>query len=141
VPLWPGILFLLVWCVFLGVLVAIDAPLFFTAVFGVFAVLILRGIIELAFGTTRTTITGDAVVVERSTLGRRRVRRIARAAIIAVQVKVGTTMNGPSGKASRAWHDVKIRHEDGDLRVVRHVPTRSEAEWLAAEMRKLLGLR
>lgn len=140
-PAWPLMIFMLVWCALTGFMAVQGAPVFFTAIFGLFAVVMLLGVLDLAFTTTRTVISASGVTIETSTLGRRRARNIPRADITHIRVKTGTTSQSSAAQAARAWHDVLIRHTNGQARAARHIPTRAEAEWVAAEMRRLAGLR
>lgn len=139
-PMWPLLLFLVLWWGFIILMTKLGAPIFFPLVFGLFGVLIGWFAIDLLFTSIRTQVTGSGFAVRTEGLGFRRVKEIARDDVKAVAVKVGMSQSKTATQTARAWHDVEIRHTGGKTAIARHIPTRSEAEWVARVVRTAAGL-
>lgn len=140
-PVVPLLIFMLVWWGIVAILLRLDAPLLFPVVFGFFGLLLLVFTIDLTFATTRTLVTGEGVSVRTHALGITRSRAIELADVRTVGVKVGMSQTGSATQTTKAWHDVVIELPDGKrVRVARHIPTRAEAEWVAAELRRTVGV-
>lgn len=138
---WPITLFLLI---FWGATIFMwraDAPFLFPVVFGIFGMLLLYGAVDLAFGTTRTLVAADGVTVRTQALGMGKTRHIPLGDVRLVGVKVGMSQGTTATQSAKAWHQVEIRRADGGgVTAARHIPTRGEAEWVAAELRRAIGL-
>ncbi len=140
-PLLPALLFLAIWFGFVALMVGLGAPLVLPVLFGAIGLVVVLVVVDLAFSTTRTLVTADGVTVTTRVLGLARTRHVPLGDVGVVTVKVGTSQNRSATQAARAWHDVVIlRASQGKVSAARHVPTRAEAEWVAAELRRTLGL-
>lgn len=62
-------MFTLVWCGFIWLMIGFGAPIFFPVVFGLFALLMIAGIIDLWLKQTRVEIAGGRLAFNRRLLG------------------------------------------------------------------------
>lgn len=140
-PLLPLVVFLAVWFGFVAMMLRLGAPLLFPIVFGGVGMIVLLFAIDLAFATTRTVVTEEGVTVRTQALGIGQTRHIARPEVRTVGVKVGMSQGQSATQTAKAWHDVVLHADDGaKVLAARHIPTRVEAEWVAAELRRAIGL-
>jgi hypothetical protein len=130
VVLWGAVVFML----------RVDAPLLFPLVFGAFGLLLVVLAIDLALRTVHTVVTGDGVSVRDRALGIGRTRHVALDEVTDVVVKVGMSRGQSATQAAKAWHDVAILRTEGrPIPVARYIGSRTEAEWVAAELRHAIG--
>lgn len=110
------------------------APVVFPAFFGLFAVLFLYGALDLWLTVTRVVVRPGALTWASGFLAPGREHTLLAVQIADVITTVGLT-NG-----STAYHDVAVVRTNGKkiflARYFRHKP---EAEWLAAEIRRVLA--
>lgn len=119
-------LFWLTWTGVIGVMVSVDVPLFMTALFALFDILILVFVLTLWAGSTRTVIDGDTITVRQSLLGISNVTRFAKDEITKVAVDVGMQ------SGDRAYYRVQLYLPGNKKRAVATgIRDKNEARWLA----------
>ncbi len=129
-PLLSMIVFFLIWSGAIALMVYLDAPVFFTAIFALFDLLFLFIILQLAFGRCRIQCDADSVTVRNGigpfsstvTVRREEIARVAPS--IAMQtgnsVRYAVTISTHSGKQVVARTVLKEKHD---------------AAWLAEQIR------
>lgn len=125
--------FWLIWSGITAGLLLFGAPLLFGIVFGIFALLLLFGVLRLWFGATTVEIGPEGAAVHDRTLGIGGTRRIPAREVADVEVKIGMQANG------RAFYDLRLRDTRGRRTAAGGMlRDRREAEWLASRMRDAL---
>ena len=99
--------FFLLWSGFTWLLFALDAPILFPIVFGLFAVLILLGVVTLWFEQRSIEMRGDQLLLRGGMLGFHRTRTIPRDRITEIRTERGMQ----SGK--KLYYQIKIDTDDG----------------------------
>ncbi len=130
--------FLARWIGGIILMVRLGAPEIFPLGCALAGLFILAGLVELALGVTRVVIAGEEVRVRRSWLGIGGTRVLARAEITDVRVEISLQYGGAGGTA---YHDVVLCLGSGRrVTAGRFVRSRRDAEWLAREMSRLIGV-
>lgn len=136
----PLLFFLAVWWAAVIFMAIAGAPALFPILFGAAGLVVLRFTLALRFGVTRTVASGEGVTVRTSVLGMGHTHRFEPGDIADIKVRAGMSQGG-GPQSVRAWHRVMIRTAAGrQIPAARFIPTRGEAEWVAAELRRLTGL-
>ena len=127
--------FLALWLGAIGAMLALGAPVFLPVIFGLFALLMLWGVLEMWLRTTRVSSDGNSVVVASGYLAPSGERRFSRAEIAGVRTKIGMQAG------ETVYYDLQLRRADGKAVTVGHgIRDKREAEWLAATLSDALGL-
>jgi hypothetical protein len=125
----------LAWSVIVGVLFVVEAPLFFSAVFGLFEVLFVWITLDLFFGTSTVILEREKVVLRRRLLGTRETS-LRRDEIASAEAKIGAQGGG------RPYYEVEVRTAAGKkLSAARYIRSKREAAWVAAQIRGALDSR
>jgi hypothetical protein len=128
-------MFLVIWTAALWFMVTHRAPIGFPIVFGFFDVLLVYAVLVSWFGTTRVTVEGGAITVQKRIAGIGRTRTVACAEVEKIAAKVG----GQSG--SITYQDIKIHLRNGkSMTAGSAIKDFAEAEWIAAGMAKAAGV-
>jgi hypothetical protein len=128
-------LFLVIWGAALGLQLYLKAPLVFPIVTGVFGILIAIFALDLWFKVSRVTVDSGTVTVATGYLEPGRERRLMAAEVADVVTAIGMQAG------NTVYYDVVIRRKDGKKTTAgRSVRDKCEAEWLAATIKKALGI-
>jgi hypothetical protein len=137
----PGVaigstVFTLAWIAITGALVHYKAPTLFPIVFGLFALLLVVGTLQLWFEASRVRADGGTLALSRGYLYPGRERTMGVADIADVSIKIGMQAG------LRPYYDVVIIRKDGKkVTAGRAVRDKREAEWLAVTLKNALGVR
>lgn len=82
-------LFTAVWCGFIWLMVGLGAPIFFPIVFGLFALLMLAGMVEMWLKQTRVEVTNGRLALHRRLLGPGRTRFFTADEVAGINTKRG----------------------------------------------------
>lgn len=127
--------FTLIWWGTLGIQVYLHAPIVFPIVTALFGLLLMIGLLDLWLKVSRVTVDAGAVTVATGYLEPGRERRLMAAEVADVVAAIGMQ----AGKT--VYYDVMIRRKDGKKTAAgRSVRDKREAEWLAATIKKALGI-
>ena len=128
-------LFFLVWTGVIVLLIRLNAPLIFPIVFGLFDLLFIFVLLQLVFGRSRILISDGSISVRNSAGLFSTARTVPVSDIVAVKPSIGMQ----SGKSVR--YSVKLTRRGGkDSMLWVTLSEKHDAEWLAAELRKQIGL-
>jgi hypothetical protein len=107
----------------------------FPVIFGLFALLMLWGVLEMWLRTRRVSSDGSSVVVASGYLVPSGERRFSRSEITGVRAKIGMQTG------ETVYYDLQLLRADGKPVTVGHgIKDKREAEWLAATLSESLGL-
>lgn len=136
----PGVavgstIFTAVWTALVPLLVSWDAPAFFPIVFGLFAVLLIVGVLQVWLGVSRVLAGSAGVTVAQGYIAPGRERTIEAAHIADMTTKIGMQAGGIP------YYDVVIVRRDGRHVIAgRSVRDKREAEWLVQTLKTAIGL-
>jgi len=118
-----------------------DAPVLFPGLFALIGLALLVITTDLWLVVTIVVIGSDGVTIRNTVLGVGGSRHVELADIEDVRVRVGLSQTEAAMQSARAWHDISLRLSGGrTVSAGRHLTDRKEAEWVASQMRSLLGL-
>jgi hypothetical protein len=127
--------FMLIWWATVGVQLYLRAPIIFPIVTALFGLLLMIFVLDVWLKVSRVTIDAGVVTVASGYLQPGRERTIAGGEIATVAAEIGMQ----SGKT--LYYDIIIRRKNGKkVAAGRSVRDKREAEWLAAMMKKSLGI-
>ena len=87
-------------------------------------------------GESRARDESGMVKIKRTTLGIGGTKRIPCSEISDVQIKIGMQQGQTATQSAKAYYDIKIHRKNGKkVSAGRNLRDKSEAEWLAAEMK------
>ncbi|MBI4465519.1 MAG: hypothetical protein HY647_12510 [Acidobacteria bacterium] len=131
--------FLLLWSGAVWLLYALEAPLVFLAVFGLFEVLLIVLALDLWFGATRLTIGSGSLRHRHTVLGLGFTRTLSFAEISGLKIHIGMQSGGRSGTP---YYDIRLVLRNGKERtVVSSIRDKRQAEWLQEQIRATIGLK
>jgi hypothetical protein len=121
-----------------GVVVALaifEAPLVFTVVFGAFGLLFVYGALRLWLRVVEVTASPDELVVAQGLGAPRTSRTVPAVELKDIVLKIGMQ------SGDRLWYDLyAVRTNGRKLDVGGGIRDKREAEWIAAQLRRALGL-
>jgi hypothetical protein len=127
--------FTVIWWAAVALQVYLGAPLLFPIVTALFGILIVFLALELWLKVSRVTVNGSALTIASGYLTPGRERTLTAGEIADVVSAIGMQ----AGKT--VYYDVIIRRKDGKkITAGSSVRDKREAEWLAATIRKSLGI-
>jgi hypothetical protein len=127
--------FTMIWTASIAFMVWKKAPIFFPIVFGLFELLLLYALFQMWFGVTHVLIRSGRIEISRRALGFGHANTVTADEISEIRTSPGMT----AGKT--VYHDIQVHcHNGRKLAAGDAIKDRMEAEWLAAEMRKLVGM-
>ena len=130
--------FTAIWIGAIAFMVHLSVPVFLPIVFGLFAAFMVWSAIDLWLGTTRITIEAGWLKIRHAVLGIGRTRTYPGSRITRAKLEIAMQSGGRRGTP---FYTVQlIRKDGGPLSVAKHLKRKREAEWLAAEFTRLLGL-
>ena len=125
----------LFWSGVLAALLFFGAPLIVPLIWGACDLLILAGLLESWFASSRLTIAGNEAKTESSLLGFGRSRRVPLTDIARVEMPITMQAN------DTPYYAIELILRDGrKITAGRGIRDKREAEWLVAEIRSLLRL-
>ncbi len=124
-------LFLLLWLGAIGAMVVLGAPLVFPIVFGLFAALLIWGVLDQWLGVSRVTTGDGAVRVASGLITAGRERLVATPDVAEVVTRIGMQAGGTP------YYDVIVVQRNGKKVVAgRGIRDKREAEWVAGLIRE-----
>jgi hypothetical protein len=127
--------FTFIWLGALGIQLYLHAPIIFPIVTSLFGLLLTIGVLDLWLKVSRVTVDAGTVTVATGYLEPGRERKLTAAEVADVVAAIGMQ----AGKT--VYYDVVIRRKDGKKTTAgRSVHDKREAEWLAATIKKSLGV-
>lgn len=130
--------FFILWTGMLVVMTKFGAPGFFIFVFGLFDLLMLVIVADLLFGVTRLTVGGGSLIRLYSMFGLSRQTSIPCENISKLDLHISMQTSGRRGTPYYALRATFINGRTRDL--VSGIRDKHQAEWLAAELRRAIGL-
>ena len=128
--------FFFIWMGAVWLQLYLGAPLFFPIICGLLGAILLLFVIDLWFSSTRVVIESGMVKIKRTALGIGGTKRIPCSEISDVQIKIGMQQGQTATQSAKAYYDIKIHRKNGKkVSAGRNLRDKSEAEWLAAEMK------
>lgn len=129
--------FVLLWSGLLWLMIAKGAPFIFPLMFGLFELLLIYGALQLWLGTSRVVIGNGAVRVQGGMLGGGKMQQIAFTDVAGIRTAITSQQGG--GSAGTPYYDLDLIRTDGmKVTLGRTVRDKHEAEYLAAEMQRLI---
>lgn len=114
------------------------APVLFAVVFGVFDLLLLLGLGQLLFSSTRIRVASDALTCRKAFLGIARTRVFQTTDIESVL----PVMAPQQAKNSKTYYSLRLRTRDGrETNLVTGIADRQEARWLVSQIESNAGLK
>lgn len=131
--------FLLMWTGAIWLQFALDAPWFFPLLFGLFELMLLVIVADLWLGTTTITM-GPQTIRRRYTIaGLGTTGAIAATDIVKIDLHISMQTSGRSGTP---YYEIRATTRTGRRRSLGSgIRNKAHAEWLAGEMRSVLGLQ
>jgi hypothetical protein len=127
--------FTLGWTAVVLALLKFNAPLLFPIVFGLFWILLVFGTLQQLLSVSRVVAQPGSLAVAHGYLSGGRERTIPASEIADITLKIGMQAG------SRPYYDVMVARSNGkQVAAGRWVRDKREAEWLAATIKKELGL-
>jgi hypothetical protein len=131
--------FALIWTGARWLQIAIDAPLLFPLLTGLFELLLLVIAADLWLGTTTVTVGPHTVKCRQAIAGVGTTRAIASTDIVKFDLHISMQTTGRSGTP---YYEIRATTGAGRHRSLGSgIRTKAHAEWLAQEMRSAIGLR
>jgi hypothetical protein len=134
--------FFLIWSGAIWLMISFGAPLFFPVVFGLINVLIFLGVLDQWFGTQRVVAENGEIRMTGKILGVGSTKRIPFEAVAEVRVGVGMQQSESMTQSARAWFDVSVHPKLGRKKTaLSAIRNKREAEWIAEQIKRRIGLR
>jgi hypothetical protein len=114
-----------------------SAPLIFPIVFGLFGVLMVGALVYAIFQRTRITFGKDGLVLTWRVLGPERRRKFGPKEIASVEVTPSGTQSG----SKTYWKLTASTHDGRSQTLISELPSRTDAQQLANEIEKSLGVQ
>ena len=131
--------FVLIWTGALWLQIAIDAPVLFPLLTGLFELLLLVIAADLWLGTTTVTVGSHTVRCRQAIAGLGTTRVIASTDIVKIDLHISMQTSGRSGTP---YYEIRATTGAGRHRSLGSgIRNKAHAEWLAQEMRSAIGLR
>jgi hypothetical protein len=131
--------FLLIWTGALWLQVAIDAPVLFPLLTGLFELLLLVIATDLWLGTTTVTVGPHTVRCRQAIAGLGATRVIASTDIVRIELHISMQTTGRTGTP---YYEIRATTGAGRHRSLGSgIRNKAHAEWLAQEIRSAIGLR
>jgi len=131
--------FSMIWSGVLALMIFLHAPVIFPVAFGFFDLLLLMGAAQLWLGTSRVVIDSSRVRVQSGLFGGGKWREFPKSQILDIQAVITAQQGGASGTP---YYDIRLlQTEHQNVTLGRTIRDKDEAEWLVAEMKKVLQLR
>lgn len=117
----------------------VGAPWLFTGIFGLFDLLFLLMVMDQLFGVTRLAVSNGAIVSVYTMLGLGRRTTIPFENITKIDLHINMQS---SGRRGTPYYALRATFINGRTRVLASgVKDKRQAEWLAAELRRAIGLK
>lgn len=131
------LLFTAVWTGIVYFLAHSKAPFFFAAVFGFFDLILIYGLFQSAFGSTRIVVGGGKIFFRR-TIGGEPSREIPFGDVKSLVASMGIQ----SSNATFGSYRIRVQTKSGqDFSLVDNIADRQEARWIVGQLEKLVGLK
>jgi hypothetical protein len=131
--------FVLIWTGALWLQIAIDAPVLFPLLTGLFELLLLVIAADLWLGTTTVTVGPHTVRCRQAIAGLGTTRVIAPTDMVKIDLHISMQTTGRSGTP---YYEIRATTGAGRHRSLGSgIRNKAHAEWLAQEMRSAIGLR
>jgi hypothetical protein len=127
--------FFLFWCAAIGLQLHFGAPLVFPLISGAFGLLILLGVLDLWLGVARITVGDGRLSIASGYLSPWRRRTMPTSDVADVVARLGMQAG------ATAYYDIRIIGKGRQsVTAGRSIRDKHEAEWLAATMKRAIGV-
>jgi hypothetical protein len=131
--------FMTIWTGAIALMLKLGAPLLFACAFALFDLLFVYIALDLWFGTSRVVAQSGTLLVQKGWLGSGKVRIITAAEIADLQPKITAQQGGATGTP---YYSLQLLLNSGrTVTLGENVRNKEEVEWLAAEMRRIAGIK
>lgn len=131
--------FALIWAGAIRLMATHGAPMFFTVIFSLFWPLIGYMSLEFWLGTSRVTIGNGKLKLQAGWLGGGRVQEFPFLDVLQIKTKINGQTGGASGTP---YYDIEMTRRNGPpVTLGKTIRDPQEANWLIAEMTRLIGLK
>jgi hypothetical protein len=131
--------FMAIWTGAIVLMLKLGAPWLFACAFGLFDLLFLYIALDLWCGTSRVVAQSGTLLVQKGWLGSGKVRTIAACEIADLQSKITAQQGGATGTP---YYSLQLVLNSGrTVTLGENVRNKEEAEWLAAEMRRIASVK
>ncbi len=114
------------------------APIIFSIAFGFFTLLLLYISVQMWLETTDVVIGNSSLKLRDGWFGGGKVRQIPLAEISTIECRIRSQQGGGTGTP---YYDIELRQNDGGKITLGHtLRDKQETDWLVQEMRRLSGL-
>jgi hypothetical protein len=131
--------FMAIWTGAIAFMLKLGAPWLFACAFGLFDLIFLYIALDLWFGTSRVVAQSGTLLVQKGWLGSGKAQTIAASEIADLQLKITAQQGGETGTPYYSLQAVLTSGRTVTLG--ENVRSKEEAEWLAAEMRRIVGVK
>jgi hypothetical protein len=132
------LLFTAVWTGVIFFLAHSKAPFFFAVVFGFFDLLLIYGLFQGAFGSTKIVVGGGKIVSQRKMLGGGSPREIPFSDVQSIVAAVGIQ----NSNATSGSYRIRLQTKSGkNFSLVDNIADRQEARWIVGQIENIVGLK
>lgn len=130
------------WTAVVYLLLHSNAPRIFTIVFGLSDLLLLLGLGQLLFSSTRIRVANDAISCRKAFLGIARTRVFQAPDIESVLPVMSRQQQRQQRSNGRDYYSIRLHTRDGrDTNLVTGIADRQEARWLVSQIESNAGLK
>jgi hypothetical protein len=131
--------FMAIWTGAIVLMLKLGAPLLFAVAFSLFDLLFFYIALDLWFGTSRVVSQPGKLLVQKGWLGSGKTTTITAAEIADLHTKITAQQGGATGTP---YYSLEAVLNTGRSVILgENVRNKEEAEWLAAEMRRIAGIK
>jgi len=131
--------FMAIWTGAIAFMLKLGAPWLFAIAFSLFDLLFLYIALDLWFGTSRVVAQSGTLLVQKGWLGSGAVRTISASEVADLQLKITAQQGGATGTP---YYSLQLVLKSGrSVTLGENIRNKEEAEWLAAEMRRITGIQ
>lgn len=131
--------FMAIWTGAIVLMLKLGAPVLFAFAFSLFDLLFVYIAFDLWFGTSRVVAQSGTLLVQKGWLGSGRTKTIPAAEIADLHTKITAQQGGATGTPYYSLQ--AVLNTGGTVTLGENVRNKEEAEWLAAEMRRIVGIK
>ncbi len=131
--------FMAIWTGAIVFMLKLGAPVLFAFAFSLFDLLFVYIALDLWFGTSRVVAQAGTLLVQKGWLGSGKTRAITATEIADLHTKITAQQGGATGTP---YYSLQAALNTGrTVTLGENVRNKEEAEWLAAEMRRITGIK
>jgi hypothetical protein len=131
--------FMTIWTGAIALMLKLGAPWLFACAFGLFDLLFAYIALDLWLGTSRVVVQPGTLMVQKGWLGSGKMQTIATSQIAELHTKITAQQGGATGTPYYSLQ--AVLNTGRTITLGENVRSKEEAEWLAAEMRQVAGIK